>query len=106
MTIFRLNFLLKVAHILVCQNPSFISTKLVPRVLRLFAPLTKSGGAGQKDRGSGTKCDMTQRNALSLRKDSLLIRRFGFKEHRNVVVIVRCKYNVTEQSLSEKPNTP
>ena len=26
MTIFRLNFLLKVAHILVCQNPSFIST--------------------------------------------------------------------------------
>ena len=25
MTIFRLNFLLKVAHILVCQNPSFIS---------------------------------------------------------------------------------
>ena len=27
MTIFRLNFLLKVAHILVCQNPSFISTE-------------------------------------------------------------------------------
>ena len=26
MTIFRLSFLLKVAHILVCQNPSFIST--------------------------------------------------------------------------------
>ena len=26
MTIFRLYFLLKVAHILVCQNPSFIST--------------------------------------------------------------------------------
>ena len=26
MTIYRLNFLLKVAHILVCQNPSFIST--------------------------------------------------------------------------------
>ena len=28
MTIFRLNFLLKVAHILVCQNPSFISTQV------------------------------------------------------------------------------
>ena len=28
MTIFRLNFLLKVAHILVCQNPSFISTEI------------------------------------------------------------------------------
>ena len=29
MTIFRLNFLLKVAHILVCQNPSFISTRVI-----------------------------------------------------------------------------
>ena len=29
MTIFRLSFLLKVAHILVCQNPSFISTAFV-----------------------------------------------------------------------------
>ena len=29
MTIFRLSFLLKVAHILVCQNPSFISTTFI-----------------------------------------------------------------------------
>ena len=34
MTIFRLNFLLKVGQMKVCQNPSFISTLVVPSCCR------------------------------------------------------------------------
>ena len=54
MTIFRLNFLLKVGQMKVCQNPSFISTLILcyPNIWVFIAQLVEHCSANAEAMGS------------------------------------------------------